>query len=217
MEKEYTKNCPECNRKMYYTLKDTLNRSIKNVWVCNPCSKKGIRNPLFNKHVSDDVKNKISKSQKERCLDLDIRQQMSQNRIKKYEDPNERKKLSLAIKKAMHRPDVREKHLTALLKTKFLRRKTDVEQLELLEKWNKLGFNFEPNFPLKIHDKLFFIDGYDKDKNVVFEYDGKYHNKPCQKQKDLVRQNKIIDILKPKMFWRFDSVNKHYTNVMEGK
>jgi len=50
-------------------------------------------------------------------------------------------------------------------------------------------------------------------KNIVLEYDSKYHNR--QKQKDLVRQEKIINILKPKKFWRYDVVNKQCKNILE--
>lgn len=35
-------------------------------------------------------------------------------------------------------------------------------------------------------------------------------------QKDIIRQNKIIGILKPKKFWRYDAVNKQYKNILEG-
>lgn len=31
----------------------------------------------------------------------------------------------------------------------------------------------------------------------------------------LIRQNKIIDILKPNKFWRYDAVNKQCKNVLE--
>jgi actin-related protein len=37
-----------------------------------------------------------------------------------------------------------------------------------------------------------------------------------QKEKDLIRQNKIINILKPKKFWRYDVINKQFRNVLEG-
>ena len=56
----------------------------------------------------------------------------------------------------------------------------------------------------------------DKEKNVILEYDSKYHLKSKQQKKDLIRQNKIIDILKPKKFWRYDTVNKKLRNVLEG-
>lgn len=45
----------------------------------------------------------------------------------------------------------------------------------------------------------YFVDGYDKDKNVVIEYDEKHHFKFGKlKEKDLNRMNEIIDHLKCK-------------------
>jgi CRISPR/Cas system CSM-associated protein Csm5 (group 7 of RAMP superfamily) len=60
---------------------------------------------------------------------------------------------------------------------------------------------------------LAYLDGYDKNKNVILEYDSKYHNRPNQKKADLIRQQKIIDVLNPKVFWRYDSVNDEFTDV----
>ncbi len=50
--------------------------------------------------------------------------------------------------------------------------------------------------------------------NIVLEYDSKYHQKINQKQKDLVRQNKIIEILRPNKFWRYDSTNKKFKSII---
>lgn len=44
----------------------------------------------------------------------------------------------------------------------------------------------------------------------------KYHNSRHQKEKDLIRQNKIVEILNPKKFWRYDVKNKQVRNVLEG-
>ena len=114
----------------------------------------------------------------------------------------------------MHRPDVRKKHIKALSETKYLKCKTDKGQLELLEKWNILGFKFEPNYKIYTDDDLFYIDGYDKDHNVVIEYDSKYHSRLGQKKTDLIRQNKIIEILHPKKFWRFNAIDKTWNDVV---
>jgi len=48
---------------------------------------------------------------------------------------------------------------------------------------------------------------------VVIEIDSKYHKKHNQKKADLIRQNKIINILKPKVFWIYDSVNNKVSEV----
>lgn len=113
----------------------------------------------------------------------------------------------------MHRPEVRKKHLEGLHHSQWLKVRTDKGQIELLEKWNRLGFNFEANYQVKTDFDLFYLDGYDKSKNVVIEYDTKYHFKSAQMSKDMLRQQKIIDILKPKKFWRYNSQNKTIENV----
>lgn len=47
------------------------------------------------------------------------------------------------------------------------------------------------------------LDGYDKELNIVFEYDEKIHENSDRKEKDLIRQKFILDTLKPKEFWRY--------------
>jgi len=42
----------------------------------------------------------------------------------------------------------------------------------------------------------YWVDGYDPVNNVVYEYDEKYHKSKKQQEKDLNRQNEIIDFLK---------------------
>jgi hypothetical protein len=126
-----------------------------------------------------------------------------------------RENLSNGIKNAWKNPKIKKKYYDALSKTKYLKVRTDKGQLELINKWNSLGFNFQPNFQVKTDQDLFYIDGYDKEKNVVLEYDTKYHYRRQQKEKDLVRQQKIIEILKPKKFWRYDSTNKEFKNILE--
>ena len=79
---------------------------------------------------------------------------------------------------------------------------------------NTFGFHFQPNYEIHTDMDLFYVDGYDPEHNVVLEYDSKYHHKPYQQQKDLVRQQKIIDILQPKKFWRYDAANKQWKNVL---
>ena len=41
----------------------------------------------------------------------------------------------------------------------------------------------------------YWVDGYDKENNIVYEFDEKYHNSEKQKNKDLIRQNEIINYI----------------------
>ena len=63
----------------------------------------------------------------------------------------------------------------------------------------KYGYNFqhaENGGEFKIEKLGYWVDGYDKDKNVVIEYYEKYHTK--QKDKDEQRKREIVKFLKCK-------------------
>lgn len=47
------------------------------------------------------------------------------------------------------------------------------------------------------------LDGYDKEKNIIFEYDEPYHEHPKYREHDMFRQKYLIDTLKPSEFWRY--------------
>lgn len=54
----------------------------------------------------------------------------------------------------------------------------------------------------------YLLDGYDKEQNVIFEYDEPRHHLKKKKEKDIIRQNDIIQyftsIGKKVSFWRYD-------------
>jgi very-short-patch-repair endonuclease len=153
----------------------------------------------------------------ETCLKISIaRKGVSHPWMKRPKSPLEKERLRKSSKNAWNDPAKRQKYLDGLEKSRWIKVRSDIGQLELLEKWNRLGFHLEPNFQVRKDADLFYIDGYDPIHNVVIEYDGKYHDKPSQQQKDLIRQQKIIDILHPKFFWRYNVARKKFSNILEG-
>jgi len=161
-----------------------------------------IRTPEYRKKMSASILKARTnpvfvKNHKESLNRLDVIQKMSDNTTRSWNTPS-----------------IKKKYIESMSKTKWLKVRTDVGQLEMLEKWNRLGFKFEPNYQLHTDEVLYYLDGYDKEHNVVFEYDSKYHNN--QKEKDLIRQNKIIELLHPKKFWRYNAVNQTWKNVIGG-
>lgn len=210
----YKRNCPECGKILYYSSKDSLSHCKNN--KCIYCSNV-IRGKTSNRkgcHHTAETKLLMSKAKLGVKRTEISRKKQSESRKTICSNLEWKERLSKKIKEAMHRPDVRKKHIQLLSETKYLGKSTDIGQIQLLEKWNGLGFRFEPNYQVKTGRNLFYIDGYDKEKNVVLEYDSKYHTRSGQQQKDLVRQQKIIDILHPKRFWRYDAVNKQFRNII---
>lgn len=216
MQMEYKRACPSCGKDIVYVSLDSFRHSkptTKCRWCCNvlrgkESNRRGCRH-------SDATKALISVAQKGKKLSMDTRLRMSMAQKKRYSNPTELQKMTLAVTKAMHRPDVRSRHMDALHNSQWLSVKTDNGQMELLAQWNALGYNFQPNYPLRTGTDLFYLDGYDSVKNVVIEYDSKYHRSVGQRKKDSIREQKIIDALQPIEFWRYDSGTKTIKNILE--
>ena len=213
---EYKRTCPECLRDIVYTSLDSLRHSkstSKCRWCCNV-----LRGKTSNRrgcHHKESSKHLISLSQKGVRRSMTTRIKMSRGQKRRYSNPIELQKMADAVKLAMHRPDVRQKHMRALHRSNWLKVKADVGQMELLSKWNRIGFRFEPNYQVHTDSDLFYVDGYDSKCGVVLEYDSKYHKSIGQQEKDRVREKKIIDALQPRKFWRYDSETKIMSNVLE--
>jgi hypothetical protein len=174
----------------------------------------GQNNPFYGRHHSDTSKRKMMGRHHKHSVET--KEKMSAIVKKRYESLLARKKMSLSVKLAMHRPEVRKKHIEALSHSRWLKVRTDKGQVELIEKWNKLGFRFIPNYQLHTDDFLCYIDGYDPEHNVVLEFDSQYHRKLSQQKKDVEREKKIINILNPKKFWRYNSHIYSFTQTIGG-
>ena len=61
------------------------------------------------------------------------------------------------------------------------------------------------------------LDGYDKERNIVFEYDESRHNSPSKKPFDLIRQKRIIDKINPLMFVRYNERFNTLIDVISGR
>jgi very-short-patch-repair endonuclease len=216
---EHKRKCPSCNGEIIHRgkwAKYSCQTSEKKGRECRKCNNRaGNKNPFFGKRHTDETKKGISNFRTGNSQSDETKQKIGVAVRNRYSNPEERERTSKQVMAAMHRPEVRKKHLEALHHSKWIKVRTDKGQLELLKRWNKLGFHFEPNYQIHTDEDLFYIDGYDKEHNVVMEYDGAYHQKPSQQKKDLIRQKKIINILNPKKFWRFDAITKQVTNVLK--
>jgi len=61
----------------------------------------------------------------------------------------------------------------------------------------------------------YFVDGYDKKRNIVFEYDEPYHyiSERILKPRDTIRQQRIMEYIKPSMFIRYDEKQNRLYDV----
>ena len=218
MENKYKRNCPKCNCEIVYSgkwAKYHYQNGLSKKTTCTKCyDRSGNKNPFFGKHHPEETRRQIALFQIGSKKSTEAKNKISVFQKKRYSDPDECQRTSELTKTAMHQPEIREKHIKALHHSKWIKVRTDKGQLELLEKWNRLGFHFEPNYQVHTDEDLFYLDGYDKERNVVLEYDSRYHKKSYQKERDVIRQNKIIDILRPRKFWRYDAEKNQVMNVL---
>jgi hypothetical protein len=203
---EYQRKCPKCGSVIHYRGKYAYHsywRGNNQNRSCKECANKywiGKVGPTTGHKWSDESKKLFS---------------LKVTGVKRNE--LHRKNTSIGTKKALSNPEIRKKlRDCASNQPRRFGKAVDKGQVEMINCWNKLGFSFEVNYKLHTNDFLYFLDGYDKKHNVVLEYDSKYHNTTRNVKKDLIRQNKIINILKPNKFWRYDAVNKQCKNVLEG-
>jgi len=194
------KLCPKCNKDIYYSRKDSLNRAIEENRVCHQCrggwkfsdeikkkysiSKLGSKNPMFGKTHSDEHKEKLSKKSKGR---------------KDTDEVKEKKRIS-TLKR---------------IKKQGREISFNPKACEFIDKLNKeRGWNLHHALNGGEYQVIgYSLDGYDKERNIIFEYDESYHNKKSIKEKDILRQKRLIGKLKPTMFLRYNEKDKMMFNV----
>ena len=233
----YKRNCPKCGKELITKNKYWNELAVKENRVCCVCSGKsfvftkkwkenmkknhadfsGEKNPFYGKTHTPEVIEKL------RSVNL------GKDRFSK--------KYKRLLKKKMvgegnyfygktHTPEVIEKLRNISDDVRVLRRTNRLKQIE--ESGGIPSFNKDA---CKYFDKLnekrkwnlqhalnggevvlcgYSVDAYDKNKNLVVEYDESYHNQPKRKEKDIKRQEEIIKTLHCK-FYRYNEVlNKLY-------
>jgi hypothetical protein len=210
---EFSKECPSCGVLMCYSRKDTLKDSISKNRECKKCAKKDvIPSFIINGKVSSEVLEKTSKTwfkKGDRPKNADDRKGKTLIELYGEEKAN---KLLLNLQNRVHSEKSKE---IRSMKSRFY----------MIERLKKLNKNFHPPYNPKacqyfnkimndtnsfiqhaenggeffIKELGFWVDGYDIENNIVYEYDEKHHfinNK--LKDKDIKRQNLITELLKCK-------------------
>jgi len=213
IEGKWCKRCPSCGSEVIGKTGNPntmyeMSCSISKGQLCHSCIEIGkptwssLNKEKFGKMVSGD---KHPMFGRKHTAEMKLKQRNRYLGTTLSEET--KKKVSESVKKAWKNPLKREHMID---RCKWNNIAMDKGHKELIDKWNKLGFNFVLNYQLKTGNNMFYIDGYDPIHNVVLEYDSKYHNKEAQRKKDKIRQQKIIDTLKPKKFWRYNFSNKTF-------
>lgn len=233
----WSKLCLSCGKKQIYSCKCALIASIKQNTICNPCrlSKTKLRNlerllirtcptcnikinyktmegySLGNKKNSDCIKCATKKSAKVRDKSV-------------FKTLAYRQKLSAVLKLLRNsssygeafKQKCRENKLKQISK-QGVQRTYNPTACKFIDDLNKnRGWKLQHAMNGgEINVSGYSLDGYDKNKNIIFEYDEPKHLLTSVKDKDIIRQNRLINQLNPTEFWRYDEKHDNLYNVIE--
>jgi len=202
-EKKYFRNCPQCNRTLGHTTEKQMKLAVKNQQLCNSCGRKGELhwNYLGIKKNCKDCGTEIDK-RSTRCRSCKQKHQIKkQGVIPEFLNSkrNTGLKHSKKTKKLMSEIAIKERRVKQLSSVNY--NKGSIVILEKFGKENGLKLQHAENggeFTVDIpNGNTYFLDGYDKEKNVVVEYieNSSWHYSPKKKKYHTLRRKEIIDYL----------------------
>jgi hypothetical protein len=175
----YKRICPTCKKEIFHKTKKILNKSIKLNSNCNSCAQKiakaGNKNGMFGKHHSEETILKIKEKRKLQIFSKETRDKMSiiaKQRLEEYNHWIGRKHKEETINK------MKIVGANRIYDNKW-HPSFNVVACEIIENYGKEnGYNFQHAMnggEYFIKELGYWVDGYDKEKNVVIEYYEKAH------------------------------------------
>jgi hypothetical protein len=232
-EKVWKKNCPKCGDELNYSSHRGLVFSISHNSLCRKCSKLGSKNPSFNKvgvwkglvgpnkgkTFGIDFKLKMSKIVKGRKHTKESKIKMSLSNIGKN-IWSKGKVVSNITKEKLRLKRIEDLRKKGIFPGSKFSKNYNVVACKFIEDFGKKnGYNFQHALNGgEIEVCGYFVDGYDKEKNIVFEYDEKHHYKSgTLRNLDKIKETEIINKINPNMFIRYDEQKNLLIDVISGK
>lgn len=201
------RSCPRCGKNVYYSTPSSFSRAKRRISRCTSCSlignvhcKKRVPWNIGLTSESDDRVKKYSNSISNSLTGKIQSQETIQKRISKIIG---RKNTPQTIYKMESSAVKRIQEYGSKSRGYNISARSFIDNIN-----TSLGFHFQHALnggEVVIANK--FVDGYDKTKNIVFEYDEPAHHRPSYKIKDENKQRRIIDAINPSMFIRYDEKN----------
>lgn len=188
---------------MYYSSKYALEKSLKHGSICKSCSKTGILSPNFGRKQSKKEKEKRAKKLRGLKRTPESIQKYSKSKIgiknPKYNDHTPK---SIEHSRKIRLGCIKTLNEKLSLVGKSISPTINPKACKVIDEYGKQnGYNFQHGLnggEFCIKELGYWVDGYDRDKNVVIEYYERRHNRTKDKIRDEKRRLEIIDFLKCK-------------------
>lgn len=223
---EFQKLCPKCGKLQNYSSYDSLRNAARKNTICNPCRgdmskikpKDGIWKRICSSCGNEMIYScrrsyNICEKNNVICRKCANKKNAKIKDISWMRSNDYRQKMSESLKKARKTDSYGDSFKE---KCRINRAKNVLNGILNQPQYNKIACEFINNINKKfgwmlVHaenggEKVingFFVDGYDKDKNIVFEYDEPKHCTLWQERRDHVKENVIINAINPSKFIRY--------------
>ena len=196
----WCRKCTDCKKDIEY--KTLQNCKVNLNKLCKSCIRKHII-------ISNKTKNKMSIIRVGKTLPEDTKKKLSLQK--------------LGNKNPMFEKKWTEEELEKLRKSAIKRIKRDggiisynTNACKFIDEYGRQnGYNFQHAMNGgEIELCGFIVDGYDKEKNVIFEYDESYHEKQMKKLKDFKRSEILIKSLQCRIIRFSEKYNKLYESFI---
>jgi len=224
-QKMWSRSCPCCKEDIWHISRDAVYRKSNTNRPCRTCWSKNKKiilerkcpNCLINLHYKDYKNFWTAKKENLRCRSCSkignhgrLGQKNTDEHNRKVGNKHRGKKITDVAKQRM-----REAALSRI-RNKNIRPYTNYNPaacnyFDELNKQNEWNLQHALNGG-EIQIIGYLLDAYDKEKNIVVEYDEPMHEKPSIKQKDVIRQQRILEHLNCK-FYRYSEKYKTLTLI----
>lgn len=208
---EFIRNCPDCGKELKYSRKSNLNYAIRVNGKCSHCAKVGKMNNTkeWRENISKALTGrKFTKEWKEKLRKASTGHKDSKETIKK-------KRIAMTGQKNPFYGKTHSAKTKRILRLKFHERMQakygkdgacpmyNPDACLIIEQYAKQnGYTFQHALnggEFYIKELGYWVDGYDKDKNVVIEYYETHHRKNAEIKKDKRRIKEIKRVLNCKI------------------
>lgn len=212
---EFSNKCPSCGDLIFYSTKYSLKTAIQNRSLCRSCCRSGMKHPNFGR-----IQTKIEKETRNNKLRGKIRTVESRQKYAESKRGNKNPRFGIHEPKSIeHKRKIRLSCIKSIQErlsnvNQTMRPAFSIRACKFIDEYGKQnGYTFQHALNGGEHhiEKLgYWIDGYDKEKNVVIEYNENNHWHRNNKQKDEQRRIEIIDFLRCKFILVEEKVGEQH-------
>lgn len=226
--KKHVSKCQKC-RRIGTTHNDETRKYLASIRVGTSLSpeikqkigdaQRGERSTWFGRKHTDESKQKMSISHTGKKFSIEHSEKIAKANTGKHHTTEYKKKASERLKGRLVSSETRVRMRQAAIRRvieQFGSTSYNKDACAFINDLNdKMGWNLQ--HALNGGEKEicgYLVDGYDKSKNIVFEYDESQHFtfEGKLRNKDILRQNTIINHLKCD-FYRYDAVRKRFYKI----